>query len=597
MRGEKRGSEVPGEEATAPGDMAELDRLLERSVTRRELLRRSGIGVGSVAFGGFLAACTTGGGDVQSTASGGASSADGDVSRLVFGVPSPAQGESNNPNREIQPNDEYQLKPMYENLLGVDPTTAQWIPMLAESWKFNKAGDELTFKLKRGVTFHNGFGEMTAEDVVFSLTDLIDPPGAISGVAEAVRNAVEGFTIVDDYTVVFQVGTELTYSFFEGLTYGAAGAAIKSKADWDSRGGGSPASPPLDQPPLAGTGPYQFVSRTPGQNVVFERVPYGHWRKDAEFQQLEYRYIDEEATRLSALLANEIDLTVLSTELGDEAETQGMKVIRSSLPGTRYGLAFEGCYYVEPPEPGTPSADVFVSGKRKFPDSPWCNKDIRIAANKAIDREALNQAFFKGEAEVAISWYWLPEQTDSWNPQWEERYADTIGYDPEGARNILESLGETVSIQVYAKDDLSEAAAGMLESVGFQVKLVTMDEGQFAAQREGREFDRMIELDSTSSENVTGFEPVGYANQDSGRAVEMVQWDTQYEQVLAELDPQRQAELWKAFGDVIFENAPNIPLLRAYSETVVNPAVVCGYTFPGASMSAPYSFVEYIQAC
>jgi ABC-type transport system substrate-binding protein len=517
--------------------------------------------------------------------------------RLIFGVPPPEQGESNNPNRDIQPNDEYQLKPMYENLIAVDPETAQWTPMLAESWELNEAGDELTFNLRQGVQFHNDFGEMTAEDVVFSLTDLIEPEGALSGVAEAVRNAVEEFEIVDDYTVVLHVGEGLSFSFFEGLSYGAAGAVIKSRADWESRGGGSPASPTMDEAPIAGTGPYQFVERTAGQNVVFERVPYEHWRKNGEFQEIEYRYIGENATRLSALLAGEIHMTDLPQELGDEAEAQGMSVILSTLPGRRYGLALEGCYFIEPPEPGLPAAEVFVSGERKFPDSPWCNLDVRLAANKAIDRDALNEAFYGGEAETAIMWYWLPEQTESWNPDWEANYADHIGYDPEGARALLAGVGGEVSIQVYAKDDLSEAVAVMLEDVGFTVELVSMDGGEFAAQREAREFDRMVEFDDTASENVTGFEPAGYGNQDSGRAIETVEWDTQYEAVLAELDPTAQAELWRAFGDVVFENAPHIPLLRTYSETVVNPDVVCGYTYPGANMSAPFSFVEYIEAC
>jgi len=76
-----------------------------------------------------------------------------------------------------------------------------------------------------------------------------------------------------------------------------------------------------------------------------------------------------------------------------------------------------------------------------------------------------------------------------------------------------------------------------------------------------------------------------------------VEWDTQYEQVLAELDPDAQQQLWGEFGNVIFDNIPHIPLLRTYDEIVVNPEVVCGYTFPGANMSAPYSFVEYISSC
>lgn len=520
-----------------------------------------------------------------------------DATRLVFAVPPPEQGESNNPNRDIQPNDEYQLKPMYENLVGVDPLTAQWVPMLAESWELNDAGDQLTFNLRQGVQFHNGFGEMTAEDVVFSLTDLIEPAGAVSGVAEAVRNAVDEFEIVDDYTVIFHVSEDLSFAFFEGISYGAAGAVIKSKADWDSRGGGSPASPGLDETPIAGTGPYQFVSRTPGQNVVFEKVPYDHWRKNGEFDELEYRYIAEDATRLSALLAGEVHMTALPQELGDEAESQGMEVIKSTLPGRRYGLALEGCYYEEPPLPGEPAAEVFTSGNRLYSDSPWCNVDIRIAANKAIDRQALNDAFFAGEAETAIMWYWLPEQTDSWNPEWEARYDEHIGYDPDGARAILEGLGAPVQIRVFAKDDLSEAAAVMLEDVGFDVELVSMDGGQFSASREAREFSNMVEFDDTASENVTGFEPAGYCNQDSARAVCMVEWDTLYEEILKELDPAAQAVLWRAFGDIVFENAPHVPLLRSYSETVVDPGVVCGYTDPGANMSAPYSFVEYISAC
>ena len=140
---------------------------------------------------------TSAAGDTTTSAAG-EEGGEGEVTRLVFGTPPPPDGESNNPNREIQPNDEFQIKPIYENLVAVDPETAQWTPMLAESWELNDAEDQLTFHLRQGVQFHNDFGEMTAEDVVFSLTDLIDPPGAISGVAEAVRNAVEEFEIVDD---------------------------------------------------------------------------------------------------------------------------------------------------------------------------------------------------------------------------------------------------------------------------------------------------------------------------------------------------------------------------------------------------------------
>lgn len=527
----------------------------------------------------------------------GAAAQDAASDRVVFGVWPPTEGESNNINRDINANDEYQLKPMYENLIGVDPKTSEWIPMLAESWDLSEDGKTLTFHLRQGVQFHNGFGEMTAEDVVFSLNDATYPEGAISDTGRIMRDNVEEMEIVDPYTLVFHIKGNLSMAFLEGISYGAAGAAIKSKADWDSRGGGSPATPPLDDAPIAGTGPYQFVERTPGQNVIFEKVPYDHWRKNAEFDQLEMRFIGEDATRLSALLAGEIDITSLPKELSEEAENRGMKIIKTSLPGRRYGMIFEGCYYVEEFEVATPAAEVFTSGERLYPDSPWCDKDIRLAANKAIDRQALNEAFYDGEAEVAHMWYWLPEQTDSWNPEWDSRWTEQLGYDPDGARAILEAHGEPVHIQVNAKNDISEAIAAMLQDVGFDVELVSMDGGKFTAARKAREFKNMLEFDDTASENITGFEPAGYANQDSKRAVEMVEWDTMYENVVKTLDAEKRAKMWREFGDVIYDNAAHIPLLRTYTEYVVNPETVCGYTNPGANMSDPFAFVEYIEKC
>ena len=521
-------------------------------------------------------------------------------SRLVFAVIAPEQGESNNPNRDMVPNDEFQLKPMYENLVGVDPETAAWVPMLAESWELNDAGDELTFHLRKGVQFHNDMGEMTAEDVVFSFNDLIEPAGALPGTAEAVRNAVSEFEIVDDYTVIFHVDDGLSYKFFEGISYGAAGTAIKSKADWESRGSGS-TSPNLDEAPLAGTGPYQFLDRESGQHVRFEKVPFDHWRQNADFQEIEYRYVSENSTRLAGLLAGEFAITQLPVELGDEAESQGMGILKSALPGRRHGMSFLGCYYVEEPQPGERSADVFTSGERLHPDSPWCNRDVRIAASRSIDRSALNEAFFAGEAsEDMRMWYWVPEQTASWNPAWDDEWDDLYGFDPEGARESLAAAGfepGEVEIEIFANGDITEAIAVMLEDGGFDVSILSMDKGQFRSLREGRELVNAIEFDDTASENITGFEPQGYANQDSGRAVADVEQDTMYETVLRELDPDAQALLWKELGDVVFQNVQHIPLFRTYSEYVVDPSIVCGYTFPGANMSAPYSFVEYIKAC
>ena len=64
------------------------------------------------------------------------------------------------------------LKPMMENLLNRDPKTGALAPMLAERWEVLEEGRAWRFYLRKGVQFHDGHGEMTAEDVKFTLATI-----------------------------------------------------------------------------------------------------------------------------------------------------------------------------------------------------------------------------------------------------------------------------------------------------------------------------------------------------------------------------------------------------------------------------------------
>src|SRR5215831_14330511 len=64
------------------------------------------------------------------------------------------------------------LKPMYENLLSRDTKTGELAPMLAERWKVADGGRTWTFSIRKGVQFHGGKGELTAEDVRYTFTAL-----------------------------------------------------------------------------------------------------------------------------------------------------------------------------------------------------------------------------------------------------------------------------------------------------------------------------------------------------------------------------------------------------------------------------------------
>ena len=64
------------------------------------------------------------------------------------------------------------LKPWGENLLTRDAKTGELAPMLAERWKVADGGRTWTFYLRKGVQFHGGRGEVTAEDVRFTFASI-----------------------------------------------------------------------------------------------------------------------------------------------------------------------------------------------------------------------------------------------------------------------------------------------------------------------------------------------------------------------------------------------------------------------------------------
>src|SRR5437667_6808234 len=111
-------------------------------------------------------------------------------------------------------------RPALEYLVGIDRNTGAYIPELAEKWEMAPDGKTWTITLRKGVKFHENWGEFTAKDVrhaVFLLTQ----PEAIAGstpfwrnamgvtktdsAEEVARKAEQGVEIVDDYKVVFHL--------------------------------------------------------------------------------------------------------------------------------------------------------------------------------------------------------------------------------------------------------------------------------------------------------------------------------------------------------------------------------------------------------
>jgi len=167
-----------------------------------------------------------------------------------------------------------QFDPFLETLLDVDPETGAFIPRLAESWQSTPDLKEWTFVLRKGVSFHFGYGEFTARDVVHSHSLLVrqEATATLAGF----WRSVEEIKVVDDYKVIFRMKQPAAT-----MPYAASRAGdlrIVSKAQWDKEG-----LEGFEKRP-AGTGSYQYLERKLGQSIAFERVA-NRWRgKHQTFQ-------------------------------------------------------------------------------------------------------------------------------------------------------------------------------------------------------------------------------------------------------------------------------------------------------------------------
>ena len=188
------------------------------------------------------------------------------------------------------------LANLYEPLLYVNPpgSAEPYTPCLATSWEVSDDGLTWTFRLREGVTFHDGepFNSAAVKATIESTLDL-DLGAAY------MWYPVEKITTPDDYTVKFKTSYPAALDRVATAMYGAwmfsAKAAGKSTKWWDT-------------PHEAGTGPWMLESYAPNEETVFVRNPdyWGGWQ-EGQFQKVVIKYVDESATQRQMLEAGEVD--------------------------------------------------------------------------------------------------------------------------------------------------------------------------------------------------------------------------------------------------------------------------------------------------
>ena len=507
------------------------------------------------------------------------------VKRLVMAMTAPTE-ETSAGNR-MGGTAAWQLGPMYEWTASVDPETGAYTPMLAEDWTISEKA--IKFRFREGVQFHGGWGEVTAHDFAQSIADALHEDNTNA----QYKANIAGVEVLNDREAQVNL-KRINVTLFRNISQFVGGFEVMSVKNFQEAGG----YPGLDDQPIAGTGPYQFVERAEGSYVRFKRVPYEHWRVTPEFEELELRFIGEESTRLAALLTGEIHISPLATDLHETAFSKGMASVKGTIPAKRVLFGFLCCFLENPtmPELG------YV-----FPDVPMTDIRMRRALSKAIDRDVINQALFNGGADIMQVQGYNP-RSDGWNPAWVEQYEQHFAYDPVDSKTLLAELGygpnnpyEMGMILLSSYRGLPEgqdvvlAVVDMLQDVGIKVNIESMDSATQGARARGFEFDNHLNLRSTSSDLFTN--AFIYGSQGSRTPSNFVT-PRLHELYLASRATMNQAEHTKIFrevGDLFMGLNQNIPLLWVPTVVLYNPDVVSEWQFPG-SMIALYSHFDGVRA-
>ncbi len=187
---------------------------------------------------------------------------------------------------------------MFNGLVRFRPGSinpAEIEPDLAERWESSADGRTWTFFLRRGVRFHGDFGEMTADDVVFSLRKAAT--AATSAFSGDFR-AFETVEAVDPYTVRIRLRENVPSLL--GIVTNYSGGYIISRRAAEQRGEGFVRAP-------IGTGPFALERVTPNQSA--ELVAHAvYFRGAPQIGRISYRFIPSDASRDLAFQNRELDL-------------------------------------------------------------------------------------------------------------------------------------------------------------------------------------------------------------------------------------------------------------------------------------------------
>jgi peptide/nickel transport system substrate-binding protein len=392
-----------------------IDEYRAGKISRRDFVRRGTVVGMAIPMLSFLAAACGGGdegGEAATTAAPETGAAPTEAATTQAAATAPAQAGGTIRVALITPTTEPNpLLVQDEGGAGILGATGEFLsfsdqnlelqPRLAESWEPNADGSVWTFKIRQGVTFHDGT-PLTANDVVTTFEKLINPDGGSANAQSALGGVLSpgGAEAPDDATVVFTL--DAPNGNFPTLVSSANYNGIIIPADLDPADWGQT---------FQGTGPFKLESFDPTVGLTVVRND-AYWGTPAIPDKLDIKFYAEEGPMVLALQGDEVDFLEHFSVAGGKAllDDPNVQVI-AIRTATHRQLHM------------------------RTDKEPFTDKRVRQAIALSIDRNALVQGLWEGQADLGNDSPFAPlyPSTDTSVPQREQ--------DVEQAKQLLADAG------------------------------------------------------------------------------------------------------------------------------------------------------------
>jgi ABC-type dipeptide transport system, periplasmic component len=416
---------------------------------------------------------------------------------------------------------------IFSGLTSYDGVTGEIVPDLAESWE---TSDNVTwtFHLRQGVQWQKGYGEFTAEDVLYSFNRILDPDTASPYAAELA--GIESMEAPDPYTVVIKLSAP-NGNFLHTVANYHQGQIVKKEAI-------EAAGDQVRWQPV-GTGPYYLDSIDVNSQIVLKRHE-DYYKGPAPIETLDFHIIKDDATAAIALRNGEIDLLMRQSkeEQLQTLEAEGFKMNHVD----NYAVSLKVLNLTDP----------ILSDVR-----------VRQAIAYAIDYPAITAALAPSLQAPAYS-ILLP-----WMDVYSEA-APKYEYDPEKARALLVEAGyadgftlKVLGTSAQGVTEQQQFEIDYLSQVGINMELELVDTPTFNQRRNAGDFMMAGRLLPAVNPDMILFSYLHPANMApgglNGARYDNPELTSTLEAAQAEPDTAKRLELYAKVQEIAMTDLPYLP--------------------------------------